>query len=156
GVPRKNIRPLGGRPAIVWTIEASLASRAVERTVVSTEDAEIAEVARRAGAEVPFMRPRELAGDDAGDLPVYEHAVSRLAAEGYEPDVVVWLRPTAPLREAEDIDAALVVLERTGADCVRSITPVEHHPFWMYRLEGDRALPWVDVDERDYPRRQDL
>ena len=118
GIPRKNLRELAGKPVLAWTIEAALACPLLDRVLVSTDDDEIAAAARACGAEVPFARPAQLANDDTPDLPVYRHALETL---GYEFDVVAWLRPTAPLRTAEDIAAAVRLLEETGADCVRSV-----------------------------------
>ena len=158
GIPRKNVRTLAGKPLIAWTIETALSCPRLDRVVVSTDDQKIAEVARRDGAEVPFLRPAELAGDDTLDLPVCQHALVWLAEhEGYLPEIVVWLRPTSPLRTVQDIDAAVQLLIETRADCVRSICPAEHHPYWMKRLEGDRLLPFVEgVDGSKYYRRQEL
>lgn len=155
GVPRKNLRPVGGRPLIVWTIECALTSAGVDRVVVSTDDEEIAAVARGAGAETPFLRPTELAADETPDLPVFRHALAELVAGGYRPELVVWLRPTAPLRTAADVEAVLALLSETGADAVRSVTEAEHHPYWVRRLEGTRLLPLLEgIDEAAYPRRQ--
>jgi CMP-N-acetylneuraminic acid synthetase len=156
GVARKNIRELAGKPLIVWTIEMASACSTLDRVIVSTEDQEIAEIARQYGAEVPFIRPGELAQDDTPDLPVYQHALSWLAEhEGYRPDIVVWLRPTTPLRTVQDVEAAIQLLIETGADCVRSVSLAEHHPYWMKQLDGDRLVPFIDgVDESEYYRRQ--
>ncbi len=158
GIPRKNIRLLAGKPLINYTIEAALQSQYRLRVIVSTDDEEIANVARTAGAEVPFLRPAELARDDTPDLPVCQHALHWLMMhENYCPEVVVWLRPTSPLRTVQDIDAAVRLLVETGADCVRSVCLAEHHPYWMKRLEGNRLLPFVEgVDESKYYRRQEL
>jgi CMP-N,N'-diacetyllegionaminic acid synthase len=150
-VPRKNVRDLAGKPVIVWTIEAALACQTLDRVVVSTDDEEIARIARAHGAEVPFLRPAELALDDTPDLPVYRHALAEL---GVEPDAVAWLRPTAPLRTADDITAALGLLAETGADAARSVCIAEHHPSWMVTLDGDRLEPLGDVAR--YFRRQEL
>jgi CMP-N-acetylneuraminic acid synthetase len=144
GIPRKNLRELAGRPLVAWTISAGLGARTVNRLVCSTDDDDIAAAARAAGAEVPFMRPVHLATDTTPDLPVLTHALQQLAADGYRPDAVVWLRPTAPLVIGQDIDAAVDLLLGTGADAVRSICPAEHHPYWTRRLEGDTLLPFVD------------
>ena len=145
GVPRKNVRQLAGKPLIAWTIEAALDAPSLDRVVVSTDDEEIAEIARAHGAEVPFLRPAELARDETADLPVYRHALAELG----EPDSVAWLRPTAPLRAAEDIEAALGLLGETGADTVRSVTEAEHSPYLMGRLDGGRLVPLLgDVPER--------
>ena len=156
GVPRKNLRVVAGKPLLQWTLEASAAAERVERTVVTTDDPEIAELARALGAEVPFQRPAELAGDEVPDFPVYRHALDRLAEkDGYEPDAVAWLRPTSPLRMADDIDAAVELLERSGADAVRSVSPSEYHPYWMKRLEEGRLLPLIEgANESTHPRRQ--
>ncbi len=156
GIPGKNIRPLAGRPLICWTIETALRTACLDRVVVSTDDPGIAAIARQAGAETPFLRPVELAGDATTDMQVYEHALRWLSDnQAYRPDVVVWLRPTAPLRIVDDIEGAVAMLIRTGADWVRTVCPVDHHPFWMYRLEEDRLqplLPGLDIEK--YPRRQ--
>jgi CMP-N,N'-diacetyllegionaminic acid synthase len=144
GVPRKNVRELAGRPVLAWTVEAALAS-GLARVVVSTDDEEIATLARGLGAEV-LARPAELAGDEVADLPVYRHALAALD----EPfDAVAWLRPTAPLRTADDIRHAVALLD--GADAVRSVCQAEHNPYWMGRVEGDRLVPlFADLP----PRRQ--
>lgn len=156
GVLRKNIRQLAGKPLIAWTIETALACPSLTRVIVSTDDQEIAEIARQYGAEVPLLRPAELAQDDTPDLPVYQHALSWLAEhECYRPDIVVWLRPTVPLRTVQDVEAALQQLIETGADCVRSVCPAKHHPYWMKRLNGDRLVPFVEgIDVARYYQRQ--
>lgn len=140
-VPRKNVRELAGKPVLVWTAEVALACPALDRVVVSTDDAEIAEVARACGLEVPFMRPAELAGDETPDLPVYLHALAALD-EGF--DAVAWLRPTAPLRTVTDIEAAIRVLAETGADAVRSVCVAEHSPYWMVRSDDGKLVPLLD------------
>jgi CMP-N,N'-diacetyllegionaminic acid synthase len=126
--------------------------------LVTTDDEEIAAVARAAGAEVPFQRPAELAGDEIPDLPVCVHALAWLRDnEEYEADLVVWLRPTAPLRSVGDVDGAVDLLVATGANAVRTVCVAEHHPYWARRLEGDRLLPFVDgLDDRAYLQRQSL
>ncbi|HQC21081.1 MAG TPA: acylneuraminate cytidylyltransferase family protein, partial [Anaerolineaceae bacterium] len=99
GIPRKNIRDFGGAPLIAWSIAAALRAETVTRVIVSTDDEEIAAVAREWGAETPFLRPAELAQDDTTDYPVFRHALDWLAAhENYRPEVVVQLRPTSPVR----------------------------------------------------------
>ena len=140
-VPRKNLRELAGKPVLAWTVEAALAFPSLDLVVVSTDDDEIADVARACGADVPFARPAELANDDTPDLPVYRHALETL---GDEFDVVAWLRPTAPLRTADDIAAAVLLLEEAGADCVRSVCEAEHSPYWMGRVEEGRLVPLLD------------
>lgn len=156
GIPRKNLQLIGGTPLVGLAAEAAAASASVERVIVSTDDEEIAAAAVAHGAEAPFLRPGGLAADDTADFPVLEHALTWLAKEeGYQPAVVVWLRPTCPLRVATDIDAAVSLLAETQADCVRSVCRSEHHPYWAKRLDGDRLLPFVaGADDRAYPRRQ--
>ena len=155
-VPRKNIRLLAGKPLIAWTIETAAACSNLDRIIVSTDDKEIAEIAQTFGAEVPFLRSQELAQDDTPDLPVYKHALTWLAEyQNYRPDIVVWLRPTCPLRRVEHVKAAIDKLIDSGADCVRSVSPVKHHPYWMKRLDGDRLVPFLEgMDESTYYQRQ--
>jgi len=138
GVPRKNIREVAGKPLIAYTIEAALKS-VVERVVVSTDDPEIARVAKECGAEVPFIRPAELARDGVvTELPIM-HAVQFVEEHGYRPDIVVQLFPTNPLRTAGDIDLAIEKLIETRADAVITVNAVIEHPNWMVRLEGDKV-----------------
>jgi CMP-N,N'-diacetyllegionaminic acid synthase len=157
-VPRKNLHPLGGRPLLAWTIVSALAAKSLDRIIVSTDDAEIAGLARREGADVPFLRPAAIAADDTPDLPVFQHVLAELAArETYVPDAVVHLRPTQPFRTAEEIDAVVALLRTSGADCVKSVRPVTEHPFKMYRLRDGHLAPYLETDERrrrgpDVPR----
>jgi CMP-N,N'-diacetyllegionaminic acid synthase len=157
-VPRKNLHPLCGRPLIAWTIGPSLRAKRLDRVIVSTDDPEIAGVARSLGAEVPFLRPPELAADDTPDLPVFQHALAALRErDGYVPDAIVHLRPTQPMRTAGEIDAVVAQWAASGADCVKSIRPVAEHPFKMYRVAGERLEPYLDTAERrrrgpDVPR----
>lgn len=158
GVPRKNIRLLAGKPLIAWTIETALACAQIDRLVVSTDDAEIAEIARQYGAETPFMQPAELALSNVPDFPVGRYALTWLGQNlDYHPDMIAWLRPTAPLRRVQDIQAAVEILLQ-GGDCVRSVSPVKDHPYWMKRIQDDRLVPFLEngLDERQYPQRQML
>ena len=108
GIPKKNIVLLAGKPLIAYSIGQSLQCRHIKRTIVSTDDPEIAEIAREYGAEVPFIRPKELAKDDTPDLPVFLHALDWLEKqESYLPDLIVHLRPTSPLREVKHIEEAI-------------------------------------------------
>src|SRR3972149_1828506 len=110
-IPGKNIRSLAGHPLIAYSIAAGLAAQSVTRLIVSTDSQEIAEIARQYGAEVPFLRPPELAQDDSPDLPLFQHALRWLEDhEDYRPDVVVQLRPTSPLRPVGLIDEAVEAL----------------------------------------------
>ena len=155
-IPRKNIALLGGRPLIGWTIEGALKCSLLDRVIVSTEDEEIAEISRNYGAEVPFIRPLELSQDSTPDMPVCRHALEWLSEhEDYHPDIIVWLRPTCPLRRAEDIEAVVDKLIKSGADGVRSVSISDSHPYWMKRFENDRLVPFVDgKEEQSCYRRQ--
>lgn len=155
-IPGKNIVLLEGLPLIAYSILAAEQSETVSRIVVSTDDLEIAEVGRRFGAEVPFMRPASLAGDATPSIAVVRHALDILKKEeGYQPDVLVLLQPTSPLRSSEDIDAAVEKLLDSGCDSVVSVTAAGQHPYWMYTLQGDRLLPLND-EGIGVMRRQDL
>jgi len=150
GIPRKNIRSFAGYPLIAWSIAAAKQSRLVTRVIVSTDDDEIAEVARQWGAETPFLRPSELAQDNTTDLPVFEHALKWFEdVEAYRPDVVVQLRPTSPIRRKDMVDDAVrILLEHKDADCVRGVVPAGQNPFKMWRFNGvDKPLnPLLEVD----------
>ncbi|HEX9660078.1 MAG TPA: acylneuraminate cytidylyltransferase family protein, partial [Rhodothermales bacterium] len=142
GVPRKNLVQLCGRPLIAYTIGAGLSATSVSRLVVSTEDEEIASVARSLGADVPFIRPATLATDTAQSLPVVQHAIQAVEeVEGTPYDVIVMLQPTTPLRTAGDIDSAVALLLESGADSVVSVVDVGgHHPYRMKRIDDDGRL----------------
>ncbi|MCU1241130.1 MAG: hypothetical protein JWO71_1856 [Candidatus Acidoferrum typicum] len=130
--------PLLGKPLLVYTVQAALASKKLTRTVLSTDDTAIAEIGMRSGVDVPFMRPAELAGDDVATIPVLQHAVGELEKAGERYDAVLTLQPTNPLRRAEDIDGAIELLESTGADSVISFVEVgEHHPARMKWIAPD-------------------
>lgn len=150
GIPRKNIRSFVGYPLIAWSIAAAKQSTLATRIVVSTDDEEIAEIAREWGAEVPFLRPAELAQDNTTDLPVFEHALKWLQEhEGYKPEIVVQLRPTSPLRPKGMVDDAIrMLLQHSDADCVRGVVPAGQNPFKMWRFDGeDKPLkPLLEVD----------
>lgn len=146
GIPNKNLAMLAGRPLLAYTADAVHASRRLTRCMVSTDDAGIAEAARSLGLEVPFMRPSELASDDAPMLPVLLHAAREIARGGFTVDAVVLLQPTSPLRRAAHVDAAIDLLESTGADSVVSVVEVPHqfNPVSVMRLENGRLRPFVD------------
>jgi N-acylneuraminate cytidylyltransferase len=141
-IPRKNVRLLGGVPLLAYSIEAGLAARLVDRVVVSTDDEEIAAIARQFGAEVPFMRPASLAEDGTPDLPVFQHALDWLEThEQSVPDIVVQLRPTSPLRPPDCIDAAIALLrDDSTADSVRAVVRASQSPYKMWHLEADGGM----------------
>jgi CMP-N,N'-diacetyllegionaminic acid synthase len=137
GIPGKNLKMLGGRPLLDYTIDAAN-DTPLDRLILSTEDNKIADLARSLGCEVPFMRPAELARDETPHLPVIQHAAKWLLEhEGYKADVVLTLQPTSPLRSSADIAAALRMLELSGADSVVSVSEVSAHAHPMRMLRVD-------------------
>ncbi|MEW6619808.1 MAG: acylneuraminate cytidylyltransferase family protein [bacterium] len=153
-IPLKNIKPFQGIPLIAYTIEEALKSKYLDRIIVSTDDDQIAKISKEYGAEVPFLRPAELATDTAPTLPVIQHALRYLESEGYISDFVVLLQPTSPLRPVKYIDAAIEKILETNADSVITITESEIHPYWMCKLEGDKVSPFIKTNSS--LRRQDL
>lgn len=149
-VPGKNIKELGGRPLICYTIEAAKKSRHINRIVVSTDDKEIAEVAKKCGAEAPFFRPAEISHGHSTELEAFEHALQWLKEkEGYEPDLIVKLFPTAPFRKAESIDRAVeLMLANPDADSVRSVRPCSEHPYKMWTIEGNRLRHFLPAEKK--------
>jgi len=150
GIPRKNIRSFAGYPLIAWSIAAGLQAHTVNRVIVSTDNDEIAAVAREYGAETPFMRPRELAQDHTNDLPVFEHALKWLEdIESYKPDIVIQLRPTSPIRPKDCVDSAIkILLENPEADCVRGVVPAGQNPhkMWHFNGYGKAMKPLLEVE----------
>ena len=160
GVPGKNLKLLGGRPLLAYTIDAAKQSR-LDRVVLSTEDPEIAAVGRALGCEVPFVRPAELSRDETPHLPVVQHGVQAMLDQGYQPDAVITLQPTSPLRTAADIDASIALLESSGADSVLSVSEVgaHAHPLRMLRVDARGFATLFATGEpvrRRINRRQDL
>lgn len=140
GVKRKNVRPLLNKPLIAYTIEAALQAKFLDKIIVSTEDPEIAKISKEFGAEVPFMRPSELASDDAKGIDVILHAMSWLEKNYIAYDFVVLLQPTSPLREADDIKNAMDILYKKNAGAVVSVCEAEHSPLWMNTLDEDLCM----------------
>ena len=159
GVPRKNIRPLAGKPLIHYTVEAARKSRLLNRLVVSTDDAEIAEIIASMGCEV-LRRPATLARDDTPMAPVIQHVLDSLAEDGYQPEVVVVLQPTAPLRRAEHIDHCIDLISKTSANSVVSVStvPGHFHPDWQFIISENGELQAFSKRELDevQTRRQEL
>jgi CMP-N,N'-diacetyllegionaminic acid synthase len=158
GVPRKNITLLLGKPLLAYTAEAALAAKLLTRVVLSTEDEEIACIGHHCGLEVPFMRPAELARDETPTLSVLQDVVRKLELAGDCFDAVFTLQPTTPLRRADDIDGAIELLERTGADSVISFVDVgERHPARMKFITPDgRVIDPPFGEQFEGQRRQDL
>ena len=151
GIPRKNVRLLAGKPLIAHTIEHARQARSVDRVVVSTDDPEIAAVSEQYGAEVVW-RPAEISGDTASSESALLHALDFLEqAEGYRPDLVVFLQCTSPIRRPKDIDQAVQTLLDEDADSLLSVVPFH---LFVWRLVDGQGQP-VDYDHRRRPRRQD-
>lgn len=150
GIPRKNIKLFAGYPLISYSIAAGLQSESVTRTLVSTDDAEIAEVARAWGTETPFLRPAELAQDQTTDLPVFQHALNWLREhEGYSPDMVIQLRPTSPIRPRHCVDEAVeLMIKHPEADSVRGVVPSGQNPYKMWRVSdnGKAMTPLLNLE----------
>ena len=147
GIPRKNLLPAGGKPLIAHSIELALASRHTTRVLVSTDDEEIARVARACGADVPFMRPAAFAQDLSPDIDVFRHTLEWLRDhEGYRCDLAVHLRPTAPVRRVSRIDEAIaLMLDRPDADSLRSVSQPPVTPYKMWRIAGGYLQPLLSV-----------
>lgn len=158
GLPGKNLRPLLGKPLIVWSVEQGQASAAIDDLIVTTDDPAIADVAAAAGAEVPFLRPAELAADKSPTYPALSHAIDWLAARGRHYDYLVLLEPTSPLRESTDIDVAMALLDaRNDAESIVAVSTVEtQHPEFLVRT-GEQGLlvPYLR-DQVRVLRRQEL
>jgi N-acylneuraminate cytidylyltransferase len=161
GIPGKNLKLLGGRPLLDYTVEAAH-DTPLDRLIISTDDRRIADAAKALGCEVPFIRPAELARDETPHLPVLQHAVQWMRDQaGYVADVVVTLQPTSPLRSAADIAAALRMLELSGADSVVSVNEVSPHahPMRMLRVDEQGMAVLFATGEpvrKRINRRQDL
>lgn len=148
----KNIRPVAGKPMLVHSIEHAKASRLIDRVIVSTDSSAYAEIARAAGAEVPFLRPAEISQDHSTDLEAFTHALTWLKDnEGNVPDIVVQLRPTSPHRSVKDIDAMIqILIDHPEIDSVRSVAKAPAPPFKMWFLGKDNILePVVKTSIKD-------
>lgn len=154
GIPHKNITPLAGKPLIQYTIDAAKQSRYIDYVLVSTDDEEIAAVARRCGAEVPFLRPPELAADTAKTIDAVLHAIETLREAGETFDSLVLLQPTSPLRTAEDIDGAVETFYESNRQPVVSVSEVSDHPILIRTIEDGRLKPLLQTSST--VRRQDM
>ena len=140
-MPGKNTRDLAGKPLICWAIEEAKKSKLLTRIIVSTDSEEIADVAKSCGAEAPFLRPAEISQDLSTDVEFLAHALDYLKEkEGYEPDIVLRLPPTSPLRTAAHIDKGIrTLIENPEADSCRPITESPKHPYKMWRVNDGLA-----------------
>lgn len=151
GVPQKNIRMVGGKPLISWSIEQALACELINGVIVSTDDEEIAEIAKRTGAEVPFIRPKDLALDSTPTEPVLIHVVEEIKKGGGDiPDAIVLLQPTSPIRKKGRLSEAIRLFEKENADSLLSV--VETHP-WLWKNKGK---PKCFYDYNNRPTRQNI
>jgi CMP-N-acetylneuraminic acid synthetase len=158
GIPRKNIRILAGRPLLAYTAVAVLAAKSLTRTILSTEDPEIAEIGKAAGLEVPFVRPEELAVDATPMIEVVLHSLRWVESEGQAYDAICILQPTSPLRSAETIDRCVSLLWERDVDSVISVRPVptEFNPHWVYFESPDGLLQPSMKNCSEVPCRQQL
>lgn len=157
GIPGKNLRSLAGKPLLARAIECALDAGIFSQVLVTTDSEEIAQAARRFGAEAPFLRPPELARDDSPMLPVLIHALAFVKGQGKEPEVIVLLQPTAPFRRSKDVAAAVAILvARPETDSVVSVEKIPDHysPHYAMRVEGERLTPFLAEGAR-VTRRQD-
>ena len=158
GIPKKNIEHVGGKPLIAWTIEAALKSNVFDRVVVSTDNNEIASVAQKWGAEVPFIRPGRLSKDDSPHVDVLIHAINWLQEkEDYSPEFLMLLQPTSPLRTSEDIDKSFELAVDRKADYVISVQEALSHPYSVMQVAEDQKLSeflMSSGDDASYQRRQ--
>lgn len=147
-IPRKNLLVVAGKPLIAWSIEQARTSSHITRVVVSTDDEEIARVACAHGAEVPFLRPAELAADHSADLDVFRHALATLRdRDGYQCECVVHLRPTGPVRRVARIDEAIeLLMAHPEADSLRSVTWSHQTPYKMWRVTGGYLDPIAGIE----------
>ena len=138
GLPGKNIKDLCGKPLIAWTIEQARDCGIIDEIVVSTDDMEIANIAKKNGAEVPFMRPAKLANDTASTIDVIFHAINWFKKhQNFQSEYILLLQPTSPLRIAEDIEGAIQTLNDKNVRAVVSVCETDHHPWWSNRLPKD-------------------
>lgn len=157
GIQDKNLRPLAGRPLLAYAIEAAARSGVVDRIVVSTDSTRIAELALALGAEVPCLRPAELALDETPMLPVVQHAIVALESLGWSPEIILLLQPTAPLRRPEHLRRAVEELVEERCDAVVSVVAIPAHfsPHYAMRIDAGRLVPYMPDGDR-YTRRQDV
>lgn len=156
GIPRKNLTDVHGKPLIFFAIKNALEAKSVARVIVSTEDEEIASVAQKYGAEVPFMRPSELAVDEISLIPVFKHASNVMNEFGFKHDIVASLQPTSPLLLASSIDIAINLMKESNCDSVGSISLIEHsHPYAAQKLQEDGQVAPLFPEAEHYLQRQD-
>lgn len=156
-IPRKNLAVLANKPLIAWTLEVALESGSLDRLVISTDDPQIAEIGKKLGAEVPFLRPTELATDTSTSMDVILHAIRWFDDnERYQPDYVLLLQPTSPLRTVTDIRESIKLALAKRADSVVSVCETHLHPLWMKGVNEEGRLVHLHPQSAAPTRRQDL
>lgn len=153
GLPGKNIRELGQKPLIAWTVEAALNSDIIDHTIVSTDCDQIAEVSKNFGAEVPFTRPHWLSTDEASTADVVVHTLTSVSVEF---DIVILLQPTSPFRDSSHIEDALKIYASSEAQSLVSICESQKSPYWFFSLDKNGSIVPVLRDKKQFNRRQDL
>jgi len=156
GLLRKNIKLLLGEPLVAWTTEQALASKYLDKVIVSTDDEEIAKISKNFGAEVPFMRPKELASDKAQGIKVVLHAIDWMEKNDKQNDLLMLLQPTSPLRRSEDIDKVIELLFLKEAKAIVSVCEAGHHPLWANTLPEDGCMKNFIRQEIMNKNRQEL
>jgi CMP-N,N'-diacetyllegionaminic acid synthase len=148
GLPGKNTRPLAGHPLIAYSIAAGLQASRVTRVICSTDSEDIADIARRYGAEIPFLRPAELAEDDSPDIDFFQHLIKTLYDnENYRPDIIVQLRPTSPVRQPGQVDTGIqLLIDNQKTDSIRGVTPSPATPYKMWRIEDSKLTPLLTIE----------
>ncbi len=143
-IPNKNLVLFGGKPLISYTVEAALASKKLSNIIVSTDNQEIADFVLSLGIKVPFLRPPEIAQDTSPVIKAIAHTLKKLENIG-PVDAVVLLQPTSPFRNAKHIDESIKIFENSGADTLTSVCPATDHPYWYWKLKGDRCIPFFSM-----------
>lgn len=148
GLPGKNVRPLAGHPLMAYSIAAGLQANLVNRVICSTDSHEIADIAVQYGAEVPFLRPAEMAEDASPDIDAFQHLIQQLKErENYRPDIIVQLRPTSPVRLPGQVDTAIeTLLNNPQTDSIRGVTPSPATPYKMWKIGDDILFPLLTID----------
>lgn len=156
GLPSKNILIFLGKPLIEWTIEQALKSKHLDKLIVSTDDEKIAAVSKKSGAEVPFIRPAELAKDDTPSIEPIKNVINFYLDNGFNFDYIVCLQCTSPLRTTNDINNAIELCIKSGADSVVSVCEVKYSPYWMKKVDENGYISNFIQNGEKYARRQDL
>ncbi|MBD3814999.1 MAG: acylneuraminate cytidylyltransferase family protein [Halothiobacillus sp.] len=155
GIPKKNLYPIMGKPLLQYTFDAAQKSRFINQVMMSTEDVEIRAFAERYGVDTRYLRPHELATDEATTIDVVLHALDWLEERGELPDVLVLLQPTSPLRTEHDIDQAVEVFLREGCESLVGVHPMIEHPFKCMQVDADGSWQFLAKPEKYVSRRQD-